>query len=55
MEFASKFRRRSIYYLLNCKHYRTEQIKLKEKAWLKNTDTIGTDTIYQVWQLNGKI
>jgi len=28
--------------LLNCKHYRPEQIKLKEKAQLKNTDTILT-------------
>jgi len=28
--------------LLNCKHYRSEQIKLKEKARLKNTDTILT-------------
>ena len=26
--------------LLNCRHYRAEQIKLKEKAQLKNTDTI---------------
>jgi len=28
--------------LLNCKHYRSEQIKLKEKAQLKNTDIILT-------------
>jgi len=28
--------------LLNCRHYRAEQIKLKEKAQLKNTDTILT-------------
>ncbi len=28
--------------LLNCKHYRAEQIKLKEKAQLKNTDIILT-------------
>jgi len=26
--------------LLNCRHYRAEQIKLKKKAQLKNTDTI---------------
>ncbi len=28
--------------LLNCKHYRSEQIKLKEKTQLKNTDIILT-------------
>ncbi len=26
--------------LLNCKHYKAEQIKLKKKAQLKNTDII---------------
>jgi len=26
--------------LLNCRHYKAEQIKLKKKAQLKNTDII---------------
>jgi putative NIF3 family GTP cyclohydrolase 1 type 2 len=41
MEYALRAKRQSIS-LLNCKHYRSEQIKLKEKAQLKNTDTILT-------------
>ncbi len=36
------------YLLLNCKHYRTEQIKLKKKAQLKNTDTILTLFIIKI-------
>jgi len=35
-------RQTSKHLLLNCRHYRAEQIKLKEKAQLKNTDTILT-------------
>ena len=34
--------------LLNCKHYRSEQIKLKKKAQLKNTDIILTLFIIQI-------
>ncbi len=34
--------------LLNCRHYRAEQIKLKEKAQLKNTDTILTLFIIKI-------
>jgi len=34
--------------LLNCKHYRREQIKLKKKAQLKNTDTILTLFIIKI-------
>ncbi len=34
--------------LLNCRHYRAEQIKLKEKAQLKNTDIILTLFIIKI-------
>ncbi len=34
--------------LLNCKHYRSEQIKLKKKAQLKNTDIILTLFIIKI-------
>ena len=34
--------------LLNCKHYRSEQIKLKEKTQLKNTDIILTLFIVKI-------
>ncbi len=34
--------------LLNCKHYKAEQIKLKKKAQLKNTDTILTLFIIKI-------
>jgi len=34
--------------LLNCKHYRAEQRKLKKKAQLKNTDTIMTLFIIKI-------
>ncbi len=34
--------------LLNCRHYRAEQIKLKKKALLKNTDTILTLFIIKI-------
>ena len=34
--------------LLNCKHYRAEQIKFKKKAQLKNTDTILTLFIIKI-------
>ncbi len=34
--------------LLNCKHYRSEQIKLKKKTQLKNTDIILTQFIIKI-------
>ncbi len=34
--------------LLNCKHYKAEQIKFKKKAQLKNTDTILTLFIIKI-------
>ncbi len=34
--------------LLNCRHYKAEQIKLKKKAQLKNTDTILTLFIIKI-------
>jgi len=34
--------------LLNCKHYRSEQIKLKKKTQLKNTDIILTLFIIKI-------
>ncbi len=37
-----KARQTSKHLLLNCRHYKAEQIKLKKKAQLKNTDTILT-------------
>jgi hypothetical protein len=41
-------RQTSKHLLLNCRHYRAEQIKLKEKAQLKNTDTILTLFIIKI-------
>jgi len=41
-------RQTSKHLLLNCKHYRREQIKLKKKAQLKNTDTILTLFIIKI-------
>ena len=35
-----KARQTSKYLLLNCKHYRTEQLQLKAKAQFKNINTI---------------
>ncbi len=41
-------RQTSKHLLLNCRHYRAEQIKLKKKAQLKNTDTILTLFIIKI-------
>ena len=41
-------RQTSKHLLLNCRHYKAEQIKLKEKAQLKNTDTILTLFIIKI-------
>jgi len=41
-------RQTSKHLLLNCRHYRAEQIKLKEKAQLKNTDIILTLFIIKI-------
>ncbi len=37
--------------LLNCKHYRSEQIKLKEKTQLKNTDIILTLFVIKIGRI----
>ncbi len=44
-------RQTSKHLLLNCRHYRAEQIKLKEKAQLKNTDTILTLFITKIGRI----
>ncbi len=41
-------RQTSKHLLLNCRHYRAEQIKLKKKAQLKNTNTILTLFIIKI-------
>jgi len=44
-------RQTSKHLLLNCKHYRAKQIKLKKKAQLKNTDTILTLFITKIGRI----
>ncbi len=44
-------RQTSKHLLLNCRHYRAEQIKLKEKAQLKNTDIILTLFVIKIGRI----